>query len=324
MEREGFTAKNTCKTDPQPDQAWKVKKPNFYTSVPGCEFVGSETVFAEVCNWCKGTHQPCAGEFTICTGCHENEVSGHKFTSSISCNSLLAFILAENTCVVSLGEKTSEELPNETDLKDIVQHNQGQAQAELDKAVKDKVGVELSNECADNTTHMEWQLIPARFEYSCEDCGKKGSTGLLTRCCDICMEFQAALEATGTFKPFTICRGCDVTEVHVPLLENAVPFARDKYKSFTEEAAMQQMKEWLQLEPVSLDQATCEQESSKNSRRLETQIEVSNTDPDRACKDHRDAANKLGADLPDLSLAWRSLHLMNSLWLVFLAKFVLF
>merc|ERR1712050_820892 len=159
----GFRAENSCKSDPTPDQDWKVKNAVFHGTMPTCSFDGHETVYSEVCNHCKGLHQPCAGEFSLCPGCHENNVKGHKHTSKISCQSLEAFVTAENTCKVHLQETNLDAAKADVDA--IASTTGDQV---LPQEVENLTGKVISTTCEAQTRSFNWTLIPARFEYSCE------------------------------------------------------------------------------------------------------------------------------------------------------------
>merc|ERR1719414_1536877 len=193
------TFTSQCKTDPNPVQDWSVKSPAFHKVTPSCGYDGHENVFGQVCQYCDEKHQPCAGEFAICMGC-KGKVKNHDNTDQISCKSIVDFLVAENTCVVELVKVDDEKAP-EPDVSQM--GTQGEF-APVPEAVVDQT---LSQSCSADVVTHDWKRIPALFEYSCEECGAQGSSGLLKRCCDICVKFHEALSAQGSkYEPFTACK----------------------------------------------------------------------------------------------------------------------
>lgn len=282
------TYSNKCKSDPAPLGDWKGKKPLFTTIKPDCTFAGNEEVYARVCNWCREEHAPCAGNFTKCDNGCQKAVKGHDHTGHFSCDSIMSFIYAENTCVIQMTEAAEDD---EKPKIDMITKTPAMP---WDNNTAIYIGRNIESKCSSETKAIEFQRIPARFEYSCEDCIDKGSTGLLTRCCDICMDFHESLERGGIYKPFTVCKGCDTEEIYNEnLLEGTLRFNNTKYKDHLADATRESMLAWIKEQPLSQYQETCKDPDT--ARRLGAGVNPD--DPKRYCKEHLEKANELGAKL---------------------------
>jgi len=181
----------------------------------------------------------------------------------------MEFLVKENTCVVALVEVDDVNAAK----PDVSKYGtQGNTAAPIPDSV---VNQTLSQSCSADVATHEWDRIPALFEYSCEECGTQGSSGLLKRCCDICLDFHEALGAPGSkYQPFTTCKGCDVEYIESEsAVDGKIAFAhRELYKAHTKDAALESMKKFVQGEPLDLDQSKCRAQTANDppQRRLES------------------------------------------------------
>lgn len=233
---------STCKTKASRNQNWKVKMPALLVADIGsnCDREDHGVDHDSVCTQCGALHDPCGGKFVGCQGCDPNREETKDVPTGIDCNVLVEWIIKENSCQVA--QVAAEENSNSTaDPVYVVD----KVQIVDDSTVVQGSVKTLVSGCSLAVGDEFWgklPKLPVLFYFQCQQCNK-GSPQLLKDCCDECVAFsQSALVSDAGMHGFTVCTGCDATQIEG--MDTTWKYAGE-FDTFSEERARGSLNTWV-------------------------------------------------------------------------------
>lgn len=215
-----------------------------------------------ICEKCASEHRPCEDQYTACGGCHCATWDGSLKVNEVhSCKEIKSYFNTKNSKTVECSNATNEEVSSGTiDVQ--VQHHE--PSPEMQNVLLQGI---IRGGCTANLDKVYCQKTPTILAFDCTGCNM-GVPGLLSKCCDKCLEWKSGLDKDALIgddvKAFGWCQGCDATYVQAPGSAYKHPWPHaDKYAGATNKKALTAMDLFVDTEICSKLNHKCDAASSK-------------------------------------------------------------